>query len=332
MEHLLTQLHPERAFIAYRSKTQANAPFPTPYVTHGFALANLFTTEDLSIEIVRNALSTGEAGLVVDALNAPGLNTRSSVMIAGLRSVLTVPLRHPSGLTLGLIYADSRARSGAFTPLQLEVTKQLGASLVDALPAVEKRQKEAESHIPTEDEWEVVKVRALELAKTDQAAEAVELLKSWSWGRPSSPELGMAHGVRGRILDQAGDLQSALEAFSFSVWMLASQAKGPDENVSLMMNNLAGVQVNRDNHERAIGLLTASYEQWSRLKLPNQRQFAGLAATSYNLGTLLQKKGETQKAIPWMTKALDASIQAFGEQHERVTQISNALESLKEDC
>lgn len=329
---LLARVQPERAFIAYREKNQANAPFPTPYVAHGFALANLFTTEDLSIEVVRKALSNGEAGLVVDALNAPGLNTRSSVMIAGLRSVLTVPLRHPSGLTVGLIYADSRAKSGAFTLQHLEEVKKLGALLIVALPSVEKRQRDSEPLPRSEEEFDVVKASALELAKVDRSREAVELLQVWSSGRATSPELGMAHGVRGRILDQAGDLDDALEAFSYSVWILASHAKGPDENTSLMMNNLAGVQVKRGNLERAIGLLKASYEQWQRLKLPNKKQFAGLAATSYNLGTLLQQMGKVREAIPWMTDALDASIEAFGEQHERVHQIAASLESLKQEC
>jgi hypothetical protein len=79
MQKVLAELRPERAFLAYREKSQASAPFPTPYVVHGFSLANLFTTEDISTEIIRTSLTSGQATLLADAMNAPHLNSRASV-------------------------------------------------------------------------------------------------------------------------------------------------------------------------------------------------------------------------------------------------------------
>lgn len=329
MQKVLAELRPERAFLAYREKNQASAPFPTPYVVHGFSLANLFTTEDLSSEIVRKALTTGEASLLADAMNSPVFNARASVLISGLRSVLTVPLRLSSGLTLGLIYADSRAQAGAFGPDHLETAKALGQAMLEPLAAVEKRMRAETSSIVLEDTIDEVKARSLGLHREGRSSEAIELLEDWAKGRTPSTELGMAHGVRGRILEQTGELEKALEALSASVWMLGRKATAPDEGYSLMLNNLAGVHVALGYYERAQGLLKTSLEQWSRLDLPGGRQHAGRAATSYNLGALHQKRGQFAEAIPWMTRALEASETAFGADHPKTLKVRTALETLQ---
>ena len=332
MQKVLAELRPERAFLAYREKSQASAPFPTPYVAHSFSLANLFTTEDLSTEIVRQALIQGEASLLSDAMSAPVFKTRDSVLISGLRSVLTVPLRHASGLVVGLIYADSRAKAGLFGHEHLEIARSLGQKMLEPLAIVERRMKSEASPIVLERDFEEVKREALALAREGRTPEAVELLELWSKGRAPSPELGMAHGVRGRLLDRIGEFDQALEALSCSVWMLGRTATGPDENLSLMLNNLAGVHVSLGYHERAQGLLKASVDHWKRLTLPNDRQNAGMAATCYNLGTLHQKQGQAAEAIPWMTRALEASEKAFGSEHEKTQKIVSALDALRASC
>lgn len=329
MQKVLAELRPERAFLAYREKSQASAPFPTPYVVHGFSLAHLFTTEDLSTEIIRTALVSGEASLLADAMNAPHLNSRASVLISGLRSVLTVPLRHPSGLVVGLIYADSRVTAGAFGPEQLEIAKSLGQQMLQPLAIVEKRMRSEVSPIVLETEFEEIKARALTLQKAGRSPEAIDLLETWAKGRAPSTELGMAHGVRGRLLEQSGDYEQALEALSCSVWMLGRRATGPDERYSLMVNNLAGVHVALGYFERAQGLLKTSLEHWKKLELPGGRQLEGLAATSYNLGTLHQKRGQVAEAIPWMTRALEASEKAFGPAHPKTHKVQAALDSLR---
>ncbi len=329
MQKVLAELRPERAFLAYREKSQASAPFPTPYVVHGFSLANLFTTEDISTEIVRQALLQGEASLLADAMSAPGFNARDSVLISGLRSVLTVPLRHSSGLVLGLIYADSRAKVGLFGHEHLEIARALGQKMLDPLATVEKRMKAEASPVVLERDFEEVKKEALVMARQGRTPEAVELLEQWSKGRSPNAELGMAHGVRGRLLDQAGRFEEALEALSCSVWILGRSATGPDENLSLMLNNLAGVHVSLGYLERAQGLLKTSVDHWRRLELPNDRQNAGMAATCYNLGTLHQKRGQAAEAIPWMTRALEASEKAFGSEHDKTRKIMAALETLR---
>ncbi len=332
MQKVLAELRPERAFLAYREKSQASAPFPTPYVVHGFSLANLFTTEDISTEIVRKALTTGEASLLADAMNSPAFNSRASVLISGLRSVLTVPLRHSSGLIVGLIYADSRALAGAFGPDHLETAKALGQAMLEPLAAVEKKMRTEVSPVLLEDSIDDIKARSLGLHREGRSAEAIALLEEWAKGRSPSTELGMAHGVRGRILEQTGALEPALEALSASVWMLGRKASAPDEGYSLMLNNLAGVHVALGYYERAQGLLKTSLEQWSKLDLPGGRQHAGKAATSYNLGTLHQKRGQPGEAIPWMVKALDSSETAFGADHPKTVKVRAALEALQAEA
>jgi tetratricopeptide (TPR) repeat protein len=264
-------------------------------------------------------------------MNAPELNSRASVLISGLRSVLTVPLRHSSGLIVGLIYADSRALAGAFGPDHLEIAKSLGDKMVAPLATVEKRMRAEASPIVLEIPFEEVQSRALNLARERRTPEAVELLEQWSKGRAPTVELGMAHGIRGRLLEQAGELEQALEALSCSVWMLGRKATGPDENYSKMVNNLAGVHVALGYLERAQGLLRTSIEQWKRLDLGG-RQYEGLAAASYNLGRVYQKMGKVAEAIPWMTRALEASEKAFGKEHAKTRKVQESLDLLRAEC
>jgi tetratricopeptide (TPR) repeat protein len=111
--------------------------------------------------------------------------------------------------------------------------------------------------------------------------------------------------------------------------MLGRKAAAPDEQYSLMLNNLAGVNVSLGYHERARGLLKTSLEQWKKLDLPGGRQQAGLAATSYNLGKLYQKMGRPDEALPWMQKALDACHRAFGPEHPKTLKINEAIAQLE---
>lgn len=328
MVHLLEDLRPERAFLAYREKHQSGSPFPTAYATHGFSLAHLFQTEDLSTEILRRALSSGEALLLADAMNAPQLNVRASVLISGLRSVLAVPLRHPSGLIIGLLYADSRVATGAFGPAQLELAKSLADALIAPLVEVERRMKAEPGGPPSALPFSEVQQQALRLQKESRGAEAVVLLEEWTRGQEQGSDFAMAHGIRGRILEQMGRLDEALEALSLSVWILARTSGSPDERAPLMMNNLAGVHAALLSRRRAEGLLKASRELWKRTE-PGKRRSEGLAATCHNLGVLLQTVPDYPSAATWLGEAHQHAVQALGEGHPRTAHILQALEQVR---
>ena len=111
---LVEELRPERVFLSYRSKDEDAVEFPRAYAAQGLSLANLYTAEDLSTEIVRQAIREGKSEVIMDAMASPNLTNRNSVILSGLRSVMVLPLKHESGLVVGLAYLDNRAKTAAF--------------------------------------------------------------------------------------------------------------------------------------------------------------------------------------------------------------------------
>lgn len=326
LTRIVDELQPERAFIACRQRGCEAATFPTPYAVQGLSLANLYTSEDLSTEVMRQTLRRDEGRIEVDAIANPELSLHTSVVLSGLRSILTTPLRHPSGLNLGLIYADNRVKSGAFGDHHLEFANKIAAEMVAPLGQIEKREREAPTDILSNLPFPQIKAKAMAAYKGGQLEEALSLLSDWVQGKEPSEEVGVAHGIRGRFLEKAGKLERAVEALSKSVWLIGSGATTPNENYGLMLNNLAGVHVALGNDRRALGLLTTSSEHWKRLKLPEGRHLAGLAAATYNMGSLYQKIGQSDKAVPHLTKALAASEKVFGVDHPRTLKIKAALQ------
>lgn len=327
MQSLLRELQPERAFIAYREKKQVDSSFPTPYVTHSLSLANLFTTEDISTEIVRKSLLSGEPSLFADAINTPHLNARTSVLISGLRSVLIVPLRHFTGLVIGVIYADSRTSAGFFKPNHLQAASSLSNDILAALPWVEKKVEPSSTGEPVQSSFVEMKQHSLKLAKTSPQ-EAIDFISSWSKTQKTGLEQGMAHGIRGSILEQQGRYEEALEALSLAVWLLGRSATAADERYSLMMNNLAGVHVRLGFLERAEGLLKTSLSQWQRLEAKGGQQ-EGIAATSYNLAKVCLQRGRKDDATSWLHQALAASELVFGAEHPKTEKVRQTLSQLQ---
>lgn len=325
MARVVAELKPERAFIACRQRGCEAATFPTAYAVHGFSLANLYTHEDLSTGVIKDTLRGDEGRIEVDAISNPELSLHTSVVLSGLRSIVTTPLRHPSGLNLGLIYADNRVKAGAFKKDHLAFVNDLAAQMVAPLGRIEKRERNAPTEILSEEPFEETRARAVALFKQGSLDDSLRLLEDWVQGKEENEEVGIAHGIRGRILEQSGQLERAVEALAKSVWLIGSGATTPDENYGLMLNNLAGVHVTLGNLHRALGLLCASSENWKRLTLPGNRREAGLAAATYNLGSIYLKMGSPEDAVKALDLALTASERAFGVNHPRTEKIRQSL-------
>jgi tetratricopeptide (TPR) repeat protein len=289
-------------------------------------MAGLYVNEDISTEVIRQTLREGKSQLIVDAISAPGLTNRNSVILSGLRSVLTVPLKHSNGLILGLLYADNRVKAGAFKRNHQELLRGVAQRLVAELPKVEARIKETPSYSPSTSDLEEVRQKALALAAKGSFTEGLSTVEQWIAGRPESHDLGIAYGVKGRILQQMGQMSPALESVAVAVYILGQRSTTNNEHYALMLNNLAGLHVALDNHHRAHGLLTASASYWARLANSDSRHYPGLTATQYNLGKLHQELGSPKDARLWFEQALASSRKAFGENHPKTAKIQSCLE------
>ncbi len=81
-------------------------------VARGFA-ADGVANRDFSTQIARQAATTGEPVITIDAGTDARFDATQSIAALRLRSVLAVPLRF-RGATLGCVYIDHRLRDGAF--------------------------------------------------------------------------------------------------------------------------------------------------------------------------------------------------------------------------
>lgn len=329
LTNAVSELKPERAFVAYRGRSAEHAEFPTPYATHGFSMAGLYVNEDISTKVIDQTLREGKSQLIVDAVSTPGLTNRTSVIISGLRSILSVPLRHPSGLTLGLLYVDNRVKIGAFKKPHEEILTETARQLVERLGPVEQKMK-AHGSVPScHDPLEKIKSEALELTEQGRFTQALGTVESYIFGRHGGEDLGLAYGVKSHILQQMGQSMSALEAAAISVFLLGQTASGRSEHYALMLNNLAGLHVEMEHLHRAHGLFTASETYWRRLANYDDKHAAGLCATQYNLGKLHVKLDQPEDAVRWFEQAVVVCQDAFGEDHPRTLKVREALAEVK---
>ncbi len=97
----------ERGFVLLRSGDDFVVS-----VARGFAAEGM-TNRDFSTQIARQAATTGEPVITIDAGTDARFDASQSIAALRLRSVLAVPLRF-RGTTLGCVYIDHRLRDGAF--------------------------------------------------------------------------------------------------------------------------------------------------------------------------------------------------------------------------
>jgi Tetratricopeptide repeat len=327
LSNAVSELNPERAFIAYRSRSSDVTEFPTPYATHGFAMAGLYTNEDISTEVIRKTCVEGLSQLIVDAISAPGLTDRTSVILSGLRSVLTVPLRHSNGLTLGMIYLDNRIKAGAFKKNHQLLLTDLADLIVAEISQVENCMKARPNVSSTDASLLEVKERALLLAEKGSYTEGLSSVEQWICGRGESEDVGLAYAVKGRILQKMGQMKSALESVAVAVYILGNASNNRTEHYPIVLNNLAGLHVALGNLQRAHGLFTASASYWARLAKLESRHYGGLAATQYNLGKLHEQLEAHKVARDWFEQALVSSQEAFGVEHPKTVKIQESLQA-----
>lgn len=324
---VVSKLRPERAFVAYRGRESSSADYPTPFATHGFAMAGLFVDEDISTEVIRKTLREGRSQLIVDS--TPGLTNRTSVILSGLRSVLTVPLKYSNGLTIGMFYLDNRVKAGAFKTEHEQRLSELADSLVSQVAPIENRMREsAKDEVHLQRPLAEVRQEALSLSDKGHYTQGLGLIEQWLCGREESVDLGLAYGVRGRILQQMGQLDGALESVAIAVYLLGNRASAGNHHYPMMLNNLAGIHVVLENLHRAQGLFEAAENCWNRLLRQDDKHHAGLAGTLYNLGRLRAVQDDSEGARGWYEKALASSRQAFGPDHPRTLKIQENLDSL----
>lgn len=100
---------------------------------HGIEPETVFTTAEISQELLRSVRREGKPIILLDAGADPRFGNRTSVVLSNLRSILCLPLRHPSRLVVGLLYADNRIKAGAFTDKHLKVAEEFGQALEQRL-------------------------------------------------------------------------------------------------------------------------------------------------------------------------------------------------------
>ena len=203
------------------------------------------------------------------------------------------------------------------------------SKLESAAVEAEKRSLVDLSAKPSQDDLSTIRAKAFEAVREGSAREAMDLVEGWLRGRPSSgTEVGTAHGIRSHILESQGLEGAAFAAIAQAVHILGQAANSPCSTYAVMLNNLAGFHVKRENHQRALGLFSTAAEQWQGLGRKDMAFVKGLAGTSYNLGTLFLKLGKATQARSWLANALDLSTEAYGADHPKIAKIKESIYSV----
>ena len=100
------------------------------HACHGIDPVSVFGDAPLCTGLLRDAFESGEPLLIGDARQSEaGSSDSLSLLLSGIRSVMLVPYRSPDGAVAGLLYADSRVRSGQFNRSDLELAGMMARRL-----------------------------------------------------------------------------------------------------------------------------------------------------------------------------------------------------------
>ncbi len=130
LSFLRDELAAERCLFLYQEK---EAEEMVVEAAHGIEPGTVFTTAEISQELLRSVRREGKSIVLLDAGSDPKFGNRTSVVLSNLRSILCVPLRHPSRLVVGLLYVDNRIKAGAFTDKHLKLAEEFGGALEQRL-------------------------------------------------------------------------------------------------------------------------------------------------------------------------------------------------------
>jgi len=107
---LVELMKAERGFILLAAEGGSGL---VPYAGSNVDLENILINEEVSQTIIQTVVEKQEPLLTTNAMQDPRFADRISVLIAGLRSVLCVPLSSDRGF-FGLMYLDNRSETGFF--------------------------------------------------------------------------------------------------------------------------------------------------------------------------------------------------------------------------
>lgn len=97
--------------------------------THDLPKDGFWTIAPISLSILKDAFDKEQPLMLVDAVGNSNFKDATSVVLSGLRSVICVPIPDSWGRMRGMLYADNRLASGAFSPDDLGTLTELGKEL-----------------------------------------------------------------------------------------------------------------------------------------------------------------------------------------------------------
>lgn len=327
---LLARLNPERALLAYRDKDSDEL---SAQASHGLDPQTVFVAGEISTELIKTVLRDGQSVCLVDAIQHPSLQNRTSVILSGLRSIVCVPIIHPSRLVIGLIYADNRIRAGAFEASHQEWMENLARTIVDNLLRVSRQSQESGSRPgspqpagASDATWNQLRQESFRLFRAGDVSQAITTLEealahARSFGSKDARQ-GKTQGELAEMQRQNKQLQEAERNFIQAIDQL--EVLGPQYRGELapVLTNLATLYFSQNNGIQAEGMYRRVLEIWSGALSPDDKR---LAPVYYNLATLRRTAGAESEARQLFQKALHIAEKAWGPEHPHSQRCRAAL-------
>lgn len=325
---LLGELSPERAFVAYK---ESGAQEFEVYSAHGLEKAGVFTTGEVSLEVLKRA-SRGEPVLVVDAGTDANYSNRTSVILSGLRSILCAPIKHPSGLVIGILYADNRIKAGAFKDPHLQAMNQLADRVCAKLLELgnEADSEPAPADPTLEENWQQHRKEGFQLLQAGQLDQALE---------KHVQALGVADKFGKNDLRRAKSLGEVAELYARKAHKEAAEtalieAKEIFENnnarrhpdLAGILNNLAGVRFRAGHQDEAEEHYRRALEIWEE-HLGNDD--GRLATVYFNLAKICLLKENSSEASTLLRRAYEIAYQNWGEADPRTQKCKESLDQIR---
>lgn len=307
LAQIRAHLKPERVLVLYGNDGKGS---PFVRAAQGVQADSVFTTGEISLELLRQALSTGEPLCMTDAMQNPRYADRTSAVLAGIRSVLCAPLRNAGGKPAGLLYVDSRIQVGAFKPVHLEWLLQLASEVSARL-----HEPDMSLEPPGDSEWQSVRESGLgsfraghlEAAEAD-LAQARDLAELWGVADPraarSKNELGELYRAQKRYAE-------AEELLREAVAILEARGTESQSDLAAALNNLGGLLYELEKLSQAEQIFRRALDVWQRVE-PNHPQLVPVLS---NLATLRQRQDDFEGAEKLCARALAVAEQAWGATH-----------------
>lgn len=318
---MLAELNPERALLAYRDKESDEL---SAQASHGLDPQTVFLAGEISTELIKTVLRDGQPMCLVDASQNPDLGKRTSVILSGLRSIVCVPIVHPSRLVIGLAYADNRIRAGAFDQTHQDwlssVTERVAQRLVDIerAHAAQKAQPGPSQAVVAVDAEALARIRqqSFSLFREGKLPEAISTLQSAvdmaeGYG-PSDLRVGKIAGELGEMQRQAQMSDEAERSFIRAIDILERLGPSARNELAPVLTNLATLYYSQGNGLRAEGMYRRALEIWqSQITADDKR----LAPLYFNLATLRRQAGATEEARELYGRALSIAEKNWGPDH-----------------